>query len=409
MLAIHRYYWPDTPPYASILRSIVGRWTANGHEVEVLSTQPSYKPEAAVGRREKSERVDDATVRRVAIPSDRISKRQKVANALCFPAVAFFQILLGRRRDVVMCSTAPPVVLGAAVCLASIMRRTCFVYHCMDLHPEIGALSGEFKRPLIYRWLMRVDKFTCRHASAIVVLSEDMRNIVIARDTQLADRVHIINNPALPDFEPHAKSENSDTGYAGEKLRIVFTGNLGRFQGLEMLVDAMLADDGLDCLELVFMGDGTAKLGLEQRVKNAGPSGSARVRFIAHGSPAEARELMANADFGLVSLTPDVIRYAYPSKTSTYLSEGLPIIAIVEPDSELAEMIERRELGFVVPPGDANALEETLVRIASSERDLPQMRARAREVADDLFGADHVLAKWDELLEHLNYDHQVNE
>ena len=42
IVAIHRYYWPDRAPYASILRRIVNRWTEEGHEVTVLSAQPTY-------------------------------------------------------------------------------------------------------------------------------------------------------------------------------------------------------------------------------------------------------------------------------------------------------------------------------------------------------------------------------
>ena len=39
VLAVHRYYWPDTPPYASLLREIVQRWSKAGHDVEVLERE----------------------------------------------------------------------------------------------------------------------------------------------------------------------------------------------------------------------------------------------------------------------------------------------------------------------------------------------------------------------------------
>ena len=43
VLAIHRYYWPDSPPYAAMLQEIVKRWSQEGHDVDVLTSQPSYK------------------------------------------------------------------------------------------------------------------------------------------------------------------------------------------------------------------------------------------------------------------------------------------------------------------------------------------------------------------------------
>ena len=46
-----------------------------------------------------------------------------------------------------------------------------------------------------------------------------------------------------------------------------------------------------------------------------------------------------HADLGVVSLRPGVISSAYPSKTMTYLRHGCPILAFVEPESELATMV----------------------------------------------------------------------
>jgi len=141
ILAIHRYYWPDAPPYASMLRAIVDRWSSHGHQVEVLTTQPSYKPEAGIPVQPRRERLDLSTVRRINLPADRSGGPAKLLNVALFPLLVFLHILLGRQRDVVMCSTAPPVTLGVAASLAAKMRGARFVYHCMDIHPEIGALS----------------------------------------------------------------------------------------------------------------------------------------------------------------------------------------------------------------------------------------------------------------------------
>ena len=46
-----------------------------------------------------------------------------------------------------MASTAPPVVVGFAAALGARLTGGRFYYHCMDIHPEIGRLSGEFEEP----------------------------------------------------------------------------------------------------------------------------------------------------------------------------------------------------------------------------------------------------------------------
>ena len=204
ILAIHRYFWPDTPPYASLLRALAQHWVRTGHEVSVLTSQPSYKPELQMTAVPPRESVEGINVRRIAMRPDRTSRAQRLWNTLRFPGLVFLRILFGPRQDVVMCSTAPPVVLGAATCLAARLRGSDFVYHAMDLHPEIGRLSGDFANPLLYRVLKAIDTWTCRHASRVVVLSSDMTHALLERSSELEHKIVEINNFEIPSFEDAA-------------------------------------------------------------------------------------------------------------------------------------------------------------------------------------------------------------
>ncbi|MCW9026134.1 MAG: hypothetical protein OQJ77_02355, partial [Thiovulaceae bacterium] len=43
ILLIHRFYYPDSPPYAKILDDMRSLFLNNGNDVNVLSSVPSYK------------------------------------------------------------------------------------------------------------------------------------------------------------------------------------------------------------------------------------------------------------------------------------------------------------------------------------------------------------------------------
>lgn len=398
VLAIHRYYWPDTPPYASLLRTITERWASQGHRVEVLTSQPSYKPEAGLVEAARQERLNGVTVRRIPMRPDRSGTLRRFWNVARFPLLVALRILFGPRYDVVMCSTAPPVVLAALVSLAARLRGARFVYHCMDLHPEIGALSGEFRNPLVYRVLRGIDSATCRRAAAVVVLSDDMAAALRSRDPRIADRVTVLNNFDLPGFDesPDAHAEAALT--KDDRLRIVFTGNLGRFQGLETLTEAVLGPEHeLDALELVLMGEGAAKAALADLVA-AHPATGQRVTLLPHGPVRAARALMASADLGLVSLVPGVIAYAYPSKTASYLSEGLPLLLAVEPDSGLARDVRTWGVGDVISVDSVPAAREALIQWTQRRAEIGAMKARTGEVWREHFSADARLPHWDRLL-----------
>lgn len=399
ILAIHRYYWPDTPPYASILRSIAREWVGVGHRVDILTSQPSYKPEV-VSSAPATEQLDGVTVRRLRMKPDRASRARRVFNVGWFPVAAAWRILVGRRYDVVMCSTVPPVLLGCAVSLAARLRGARFIYHCMDLHPEIGRLSGEFSREWVYGVLHRLELATCRRASAIVVLSEDMERAVLARDPTLADRIVVLTNFELPDFGDDAPA-SSPVPARPDRLRVVFTGNLGRFQGLEAVARAVLAADdaALADVELVLMGEGAAKAEIERLVASAPPKTADRVVLVPHGSSREVRALLGTAQLGLVSLTPEVIRYAYPSKTATYLGAGLPVLVAVEPDSFLARTVLDHRIGGLLPVNDEAGTRAVLADWAARRVELAAMAERAAAYWREECAAEQILPRWVELLE----------
>ena len=50
VVLIHRYFVPDTPPYAHILKQIADELAGAGYKVTVLSCQPSY----SLGTQEKA-------------------------------------------------------------------------------------------------------------------------------------------------------------------------------------------------------------------------------------------------------------------------------------------------------------------------------------------------------------------
>lgn len=394
VLAIHRYYWPDTPPYASLLREIVRRWSEAGHHVEVFSTQPSYKPELEIPRRPRTETLDGARVRRMTLPADRSGRIARLLNVVRFPVAVALQILIGRRYDVVMCSTAPPVILGWLTSLAARARGAHFIYHCMDIHPEIGALSGEFRARPVFALLQALDRGTCRRASRIVVLSADMRDALVARDPGIGDRIVVLNNFDLPTYE----SDQPSPLPRGERARLVFIGNVGRFQGLEALAEAVLTQSSNGAAaELVLMGEGAAKSSVAAVVARADPAVRDRVVLLPHGSAAAARALVGTADFGIVSLVPEVIRYAYPSKTATYLAEGAPILALVETDSELARSAIAGGYGLAVAPGDQVGLRTALDRVVAAAGE-GSMARNAREAWGANFSAEVLLDGWDDLL-----------
>jgi len=362
VLFFYQHFWPDSPPYASMLRSIGVRLNAFGFHVGMLTAQPSYKPLDFANKALAAETLDSIEVKRLGnLPGASKVRLIALVGKVLFPIRAMFVVLarklLGAQPDVVVAATIPPVLNGGCGLLAARIAGVKFVYHMQDIYPEIGVAGSLWsERSIRYKVLVYLDTYVSRRADACVVLSQDMQSSLVTRGVDKSS-IYIINNFTLESFEDALPAGTLDkqTTFKGaldtkaddmavdKKYRIVFAGNLGRFQALEALLDAFL-DDRCQALpiELHFLGDGAVKAELQNKA-----SSFSSVCFHGHVPFDQAARFIADCDAGIVSISPGVIKYAYPSKTLSYLGLGVPLFALVEKQSELASDIEKQNLGVV--------------------------------------------------------------
>ena len=362
VLLIHRYFWPDSPPYALILNAMAKMLIAEGYQVNVLSSMPSYKSTSARGGLPYKQSTEDGfDVYRLPVFSNTRGKLLKILSFILFPIMVFFFLLVKPRYNVVTVSSSPPVLLPFFVAVCSKIKRFQLVYHCMDLHPEIGKISGDFGNRLLYRLLMKMELFSCRVAKRIIVLSEDMRDSMIARDYSLQDKIVIINNFSLPSYDQSYDSLALPEKQASTK-RLVFAGNLGRFQGLDLIVKALVSFNRPDDIELLFVGEGVALDKLKQLA-----AASRNIHFFPHQPVSVAKSIIDSSDFGIVSLIPGVVKYAFPSKTLTYLECGVPVLFFTDDRCEFACFLQSKNLGHSSELTDESRLHDVFEKIVSGE------------------------------------------
>ena len=406
VLFFYQHFWPDSPPYANTLRTISAHFAQRGHEISVLTAQPSYKLVDRSARSPAFERLDGIGVRRLALlpGSGSISLLRVLSKALwpvraaCYLVV---QALLGRKQEVVVAATIPPVANGLFGLIAARLTRAKFVYHLQDIYPEIGAVGGLWsEKNLKHKCLRWFDTLVCKKADHCIVLSEDMANTLKARGV-VNTSISVINNFMLASFSEDngdAKSLHDTNVKNVSELRVVFAGNLGRFQGLDLLLQAFLevtSNENLQ-MELHFVGEGAA-----EELLKASAEGARNVFFHGHYPFEDACRLMETFDAGIVSIQPEIYRYAYPSKTLTYLGLGLPLLALVEPESALAQSIVNDKLGVVASNTNRQSLENGFSDLAEYLNSDANDRKRIKALANDTSSSPAVMSQWDSMFEGL--------
>ncbi|TDC40832.1 glycosyltransferase family 4 protein [Micromonospora sp. KC213] len=376
-------FYPPEP--AVIPGGLAGELAERGHEVRVLTAYPNY-PGGRVyqGYRQRwgtREEAGQLAVRRVPIyPSHDGSAVRRAANFLSFAAsssAAGLRYLAGVEAIYVY---HPPATAASAAILSRLVRGTPFLLHVQDIWPESVTASSMvpdgFAGRLIDRTLAGAMRRLYRAAGAIVVLSPAMGQLVVERGAD-PERVRVVLNWANEKLfrpVPPTAAGRTAIGHRG-RCTVMFAGNIGPFQRIDVAVRAAVALP--DLVDLVLVGSGTE----EARVRRlADELGATNVRFLGRRRPEEMAELYAAADFQLVMLRDlAALRGTVPSKLQAALACGRPVLVAARGD--VAALVDSAQVGLTCPPEDVPALVRTLATAARMpEPERIAMGQRARRV-----------------------------
>ena len=345
-----------------MLKDIAGWLREVDCSVTVITAQPGYRPELVERYEPWVERIENGvTVYRVPLLPEKLGRLTRNLNYCLFTfwVVLLFPILslaaIGHRRAC-LCSTIPPIVQPFLLMVLSKVTFCKLIYCVHDIYPDVRRAPGRGVSWL-HRALTMLDCITLRNAHRVLVLSKDMQDTLQKRKCGIV-RFQILNNFPLLDVPEEKvlsaiqKRRNSGTH------NFIFAGNLGRYQGLQRLVRFFLTD-APDSATLTLLGTGALESELRAIVS---ASGSDKVIFRKLVPASQVPEILNEYDYGVASLSPEIINYAFPSKILTYWSSGLPILTTISPQSHLANQLENEQLGVTADLDDlSNAVSELML------------------------------------------------
>ena len=392
ILIVHRYFWPDIANCGQILWHVAKHLQSEGHELQILTSLPSRNIHSNKIYAPKFEIIENIMIRRLKLSVESNSVFKRIINAI---KLGFFTNYLAFRNNYdVILSTSVPSVTGALFsAMAAYINRARFFYFCMDVHPEVGKISGDYSNFFFYKLLEKLDNWSCSRADTIIVHSLDMKNSLLCRNGGYKFKVDIINNFSVPSETSSELISNFNLNIKKNKLTIIFIGNLGRFQDLEMIIKAMALIKSRQDIVLIIIGDGVFKEDLIIAKKKT----DANVIFYNYQPVKIVKDALQQADLGLVSLKANMFKYAYPGKVMTYLEQGLPIIAKVELESELVKKMQNERYGFFAP-NDIYEIAKIFVDLADDSSWKLPMRASALNASRKYFSKKKILEKWSDVM-----------
>jgi glycosyltransferase involved in cell wall biosynthesis len=184
-------------------------------------------------------------------------------------------------------------------------------------------------------------------------------------------------------------------------LRFVFTGAHGFSNGLDAVIDAIivLKKRNIQGIRFCFIGNGGLKQKLIERTKNGNLE--KYVCWIDPLKKTEVAKLLPQMDVGLQILKniPAFYRGTSPNKFFDYISSGIPVLTNYP--GWLADYINERQCGKVVPPDNPEAFADAVVDLMNRRNELKTMGSNARKLAEEVFSRDLLGKLFVETLENM--------
>lgn len=226
---------------------------------------------------------------------------------------------------------------------------------------------------LVFR---KIEIFTLKVSDRIVYISRDFINFYHSNFI-LTPAVYIPNWSPLVEIEPFQR-EYVDLDETPQPITIVYAGTVGKKHDLDALKNFLCA---LEATKLTGIRFHVVTQNIEALNNFANPYPNISLNVSEPLELEDLRELFRTADFGLVYLTKDASYYSLPSKIYTYAVNRVPIIGLVDPLSQSAQMII--ESGGIVGSPDKSGAEYLARRLAKIKHlDVSIMKKNARIFAE---------------------------
>jgi colanic acid biosynthesis glycosyl transferase WcaI len=404
-------FWPELTGVGKYTGEMCHWLAARGHDVHVVTAPPYYPAwQVAEGYRALSYRTErrpahvsthsssyaPSHVTRCPLWVPREPGALKRLLHLASFAVSSLPVLWARLRhkpDVLLVVAPTLIAAPGALALARLHRVPTWL-HVQDFEVDamfslgMGASSGRLRRVALACESRLLQAF-----GRISTITPRMVDRLVSKGVCRASTVEFPNWVNLDSIFPLAGTNafRAELGIGDEEFVVLYAGNMGEKQGLDLLVDVARSLQSHRHIRFVFAGDGAAR----QRLQ-AAAQGLDRVHWLPLQPQERLNELLNAADVHALPQRADAADLVMPSKLTGMLASGRATLGTAARDTQLGQVLDA--VGRRVEPGDGLAFAQALLELTTDRAALRWLGAQGRRYAQEHLGLEPIMTRFEQAL-----------
>ena len=222
-----------------------------------------------------------------------------------------------------------------------------------DIFPEWALDLGLLKKGPTYYFFRLVAQFQYHVADTIGVQTESNLKYFYKWKTRREDKkIEVLYNWLTEGKQTKSSISIDQTILKGRKI-FVYIGNMGVAQGMDMILDLVALYNKDQTIGFLFVGRGSETV----RLKNIARKKELKnIVFFDSIDSSEFHDLLKKCHVGIVALDHKHKSHNIPGKFLTYIQSGLPVLAKINKNTDLEEIIRHNNVGIVYSDSNINDL-----------------------------------------------------
>ena len=375
ILFLCQFFYPEYISSAQLPYDTVRALKAAGFTVDALCGYPrEYLDGADIPLREE---IDGVHIHRLKyIQMDRSGFIGRLVNYFSFTFMVLLHLLEIAKYKAVVVYSNPPILPWIAS-WAKKLFGTKLVFVAYDLYPEVATVTGTLAEGNpICRLMNHINDRVFRRADHVVALGSEQREYILQHRKIAPEKVSVIPNWYQDGgVVVRNRGENGFAKTVGDRFVVSYFGNMGTMQDMDTILGAIRELKEEDPVFFLFAGHGNKMERLKEIVEEEGITNVAIHKYL-HGK--DFQDALAISDCALVSLEKGATGLCVPSKTYSYMMQGIPLLAIMD-EGDIVRDIQVGA-GMWVRNGEAEKLADSIREMRENPEKLASMRATCREL-----------------------------
>lgn len=343
----------------------------SGHHVTIMAPDNNFK--SSFRRVERGIDVVRIKCRKTLGEPNLIKKGIGLALMPRYYRKAYNRYLKDEKFDWIFMPT-PPITLIDFVQYVKKLTNAKFYLILRDIHPQSAHSIGLIKYKFMYDYLAKRAKRGYELADYIGCMSQGNIDFVYKNYPDLDKAKGVI----LYNWLKKETNQGSDFDAVREKYKlnnkiiVLFGGTIGLGQRIENIAFLATEFKKRDDVRFLIIGKGVEK---ERLISIAKDNKLDNIIFLDFMPKEDYLSFMSNADIGLISINENYSVPTCPSKAVAYMSLGIPIFAMINPNNDYCNFIEDSGAGIAVVGNDRKEVVKQFERLLDSVELRSQMSA----------------------------------